>query len=119
MNALLIISHGSRRAASNEEVIALTETIRTTSESPVSCGFLELVTPTVSMAIDQLVAEGATTIQIFPHFLAAGAHVTHDIPHEIEKSKQAHPSVLFHMLPHLGSLKELPHLILGLTETDS
>ena len=112
--ALLIISHGSRRAASNEEVYALTECIRQMTDGmEVACAFLEITEPTVQQKIDELSENGVTSIQVFPHFLAAGAHVTSDIPREIEEAKARHPSINFSILPHLGAIKKLPELILG------
>jgi len=113
-NALLIISHGSRRAASNDEVAELTARVRANAgEMTVECAFLEITEPTVQQAIDQLAETGVTDIQVFPHFLAAGTHVSRDIPREIEVAKTKHPEITFNLLPHLGSLTELPGLMLG------
>lgn len=110
--ALLIISHGSRRAASNEEVFALTSRIRELTDGlRVECAFLEITEPTVQQKIDELAAAGVTDIQIFPHFLAAGSHVVNDIPREIEAGRKKHPDTSFSILPHLGSLTDLPTLI--------
>ena len=118
--ALLILSHGSRRAASNEEVFALTARIQAlNTEQTVVCAFLEITEPTVQQKIDELAAGGVTNIQVFPHFLAAGAHVTKDIPHEIETARQKHPGISFSILAHLGSLAELPALILKHVEAGS
>lgn len=115
--ALLIISHGSRRAASNEEVAELTARIRAAAGGmTVERAFLEITEPTVQQKIDELDADGVTDIQVFPHFLAAGAHVTSDIPREIEEAKARYPGINFSILPHLGSLTELPALILKTVE---
>lgn len=112
-SALLILSHGSRRAASNEEVFALADRMRELADGlTVECAFLEITEPTVQQKIDELAANGVTDIQIFPHFLAAGAHVTSDIPREIEGAQQKYPGLSFKVLPHLGALAELPALIL-------
>ena len=111
-NALLIISHGSRRAASNDEVAELTARVRASAgDMTVECAFLEITEPTVQQAVDKLAATGITDIQVFPHFLAAGTHVSRDIPREIEAAKTKHPEITFNLLPHLGSLPELPALI--------
>lgn len=150
-NALLIVSHGSRRAASNDEVTELTARIRelTTghaehafriqkrvidtgsldTEKPVlqnaaaatgltvECAFLEITEPTVQQAIDQLAETGVTDIQIFPHFLAAGTHVTRDIPREIETAQKRHPAINFSQMPHLGSLPGLGALVRNLLDS--
>jgi cobalamin biosynthesis Co2+ chelatase CbiK len=119
-DALLIISHGSRRAASNEETAALAGRIRERSGGlRVAYAFLELAEPTVQQAADQLVESGATGILIFPHFLAAGRHVIEDIPREIETAQNRHPTTRFRLLAHLGALSELPALILKTVKTES
>ena len=117
MKALLIISHGSRRKASNDEVFALTETLREQARGQiplVACAFLEIAHPTVQDAINQLVEQGADEIQIFPHFLAAGTHVTRDIPRELDAAAARHPNVAFSRLPHLGAMPGIPNQILNL-----
>jgi len=114
--ALLVISHGSRRAASNEEVFRLTNELRKnagTDLDRVVCAFLEITEPGIQSAIDELVADGATEIRVFPHFLAAGVHVVRDIPRELEKASARHPEIHITLRPHLGALPGLSSLILG------
>jgi sirohydrochlorin ferrochelatase len=117
MKALLVISHGSRRTASNEEVFRLTDDLRENFDaelSEVACAFLEITEPKVQSAIDELAAAGATEILVFPHFLAAGLHVARDIPRELETAGARHPGITFTLLPHLGALPGLSGLILKL-----
>lgn len=117
-NALLIISHGSRRAAANAEVADLTARVQASAEGlAVECAFLEISEPTVQQKIDALADSGVTDIQVFPHFLAAGAHVSRDIPREIQAAQEKHPTIQFTQLPHLGALSELPELITQSIET--
>ncbi len=118
--SLLIISHGSRRTASNKEVFALTAHIQELSaELSVECAFLEITEPTVQQKIDELADAGVTDIQIFPYFLAAGSHVTVDIPREIKLAQAKHPELTFSQLSHLGSLTELPEIIAQTIKTHS
>ena len=75
MHALLMIAHGSRRDASNEEVRALADRIADQAAGEfdqLACCFLELAEPLIPNAIDQLVSEGASHITVFPYFLAIG-----------------------------------------------
>lgn len=119
MNALLVISHGSRRDASNQEVFRLTDRLRKQEKLPlVACAFLEITEPGVQEAIDDLADGGATEILVFPHFLAAGTHVAKDIPRELKMAGQKHPGVSFSLLPHLGSLPGIPSLILDQLEDE-
>ena len=115
MHAFLLIAHGSRRAASNDEVRALANQIANEAEDQfdqLACCFLELAEPLIPDAINNLVEKGATQITLFPYFLAVGAHVAEDIPEAITEAKAQHPQVQFHMLPHLGKLASMPRLIL-------
>jgi len=54
MRALLIIAHGSRRAASNQEVIDLVGFLSTKTKDylNIAAAFLELATPSISESID-------------------------------------------------------------------
>ena len=77
MTSLLIIAHGSRRAASNDEVRALAAAVRTQpgqAYAHVDAAFLELAEPSIATGLAELAAKGATEIVAFPYFLAAGTH---------------------------------------------
>ena len=116
MKALLIISHGSRRTDSNDEVRRLTDRIRENAGPAfdhVACSFLELTSPLLESAIADLADAGVTEIIVFPYFLAAGTHVHHDIPNRIEEEKANHPQIQFEILPHLGALQGISTLILN------
>jgi sirohydrochlorin ferrochelatase len=115
MNAFLLIAHGSRRTASNDEVRALAQRIADQANGQfdqLACCFLELAEPLIPEAITQLVKSGAQQITVFPYFLAVGAHVAEDIPEAIEAAREHYPKITFNVLPHLGELPSMPHLIL-------
>lgn len=114
MKALLLIAHGSRKASSNQEVAELASKLAQHS-SPfehIAHGFLELTTPKVPDAIAQLVATGATEVTILPYFLAAGMHVTEDLPELLAKAQARYPDVRFTLLEHLGAAELMPSWIL-------
>ncbi|MDF7808247.1 CbiX/SirB N-terminal domain-containing protein [Pontiellaceae bacterium B12219] len=116
MRALLVVAHGSRRKESNDEVRRLTIRIEENSGPAfdlVSCAFLEISSPQIDSAIADLVDAGATTIKVFPYFLAAGTHVVQDIPRLIEEAEANYPSVHLEILPHLGALQGISTLILN------
>jgi sirohydrochlorin ferrochelatase len=116
MKALLVVAHGSRRKESNDEVRRLTTRIEKNSGPAfdlVSCAFLEISSPQIDSAIADLVDAGATTVKVFPYFLAAGTHVVADIPRLIEEEEANYPSVTFELLPHLGALQGISTLILN------
>lgn len=117
MKALVLIAHGSRRKASNEEVTTLTKVImqEINDEYPivVAC-FLELAEPLIPDALDHCAKQGATDICVVPYFLSAGRHVHEDIPAEVDKARKMHPDVPMTILPHIGGSPLMKDLIRGL-----
>jgi len=114
MKALVLVAHGSRRQASNEEVVALSKRIEENfkSEYPIiETGFLELAEPLIPDAIDQCVKKGATDVCVVPYFLSAGRHVQEDVPEEVDKARQMHPDIPMDVLPHIGGSAMMIELI--------
>jgi sirohydrochlorin ferrochelatase len=112
---LLIVAHGSRRAASNDEVRDLAERVRAL-RSPgidhVEAAFLELSEPSIPDGLERCVALGAGEIIVFPYFLAAGTHVAVDIPEAVEAFRERHPQVHVRLASHLGAVASMPRTIL-------
>jgi len=116
MKALVIVAHGSRREASNEEVIALSASVSTRLEEQfaiIGTGFLELAEPLIPDAIEQCILKGATDISVLPYFLSAGRHVQEDVPHEVKTVQQKYPNIKISLLSHLGGMPEVVSLICG------
>jgi len=106
MKALLLIAHGSRRAASNTEVINLAERLKTTcgQQYPIlQAGFLEITTPSIATAIENCVAAGASSITVLPYFLNSGVHVIKDIPDSIQQAQLRFPDIEIKMAAHIGA----------------
>lgn len=112
--ALVLVAHGSRRQASNQEVTNLTEQIARIMQPqyPIVCtGFLELAEPLIPDAIQKCIDQGAEQVKIIPYFLSAGRHVEEDIPAEIAKVQTNNPAVTLTLLPHIGGSKAMISLI--------
>lgn len=119
MKALLVVAHGSRRAASNDEVRQLTECMRRKSEGRfgiVHCAFLELAEPSIPDGIEHCINAGATHITVLPYFLSAGRHVAKDIPEEVAPKREAHPEVTIEIAPYLGAAESIPDLMLSMVD---
>ena len=78
--AVLLIAHGSRLDQANREAIEMASRIESQAGCRVHACFLEIATPTIEVAFEKAVEEGATEIVAVPFLLSAGAHVTRDIP---------------------------------------
>ncbi|MFH1153399.1 MAG: CbiX/SirB N-terminal domain-containing protein [Pseudomonadota bacterium] len=115
MKALLIVAHGSRRPASNDEIKYLASDVANLAGKKfdlVSHAFIQFTTPLLSDEIDALVNQGATDIIIFPYFIASGSHVVQDIPEGVQGAREKHPGIAVTILPHLGQSRGIKQLIL-------
>ncbi len=115
MQALVLIAHGSRRAASNQEVKDLASRLKHSATDRfqlVEPGFLELASPSIPQAIEACIEAGATSLVIVPYFLAAGRHVAEDIPRIVEPVAQQHRHVAIHIAEHIGASDSMSKLIL-------
>lgn len=113
--SLLVVAHGSRRAASNDEVRELTERVREAADArfvAIECAFLELAEPSIPDGIERLVAGGARQITVLPYFLAAGRHVIEDIPEQVAIKQREHGDVHIEIAPYLGTSQTMPQLLL-------
>jgi len=118
IRALLVVAHGSRRTASNEEVRQLADELRQAAGDAyehVECAFLELAAPSIPDGIDCCVQRGATEVVVLPYFLSAGRHVVKDIPEIVAESQARHPSVTLRIAPYLGQATTLVSSLLELS----
>lgn len=120
MNALLLVAHGSRRTESNEEIAALAAQMATRADGRfdiVEYAFLELATPSIPDGIEQCLQNGALSVSVLPYFLARGTHVVEDIPEQVAIKQKQYPDADIHITPYLGTVAELPDVLLDLAET--
>jgi sirohydrochlorin ferrochelatase len=113
--ALLLVAHGSRRAASNEEVRLLTERLagdETNDFDMVKSAFLELAEPSIADGIETCIQHGATHVVVFPYFLSAGRHVAEDIPAEVKIKQEQYPDIDIEIVDYLGLSIGMPSMIL-------
>lgn len=119
MKSLLLVAHGSRREASNEEIRQLTSQLAARAGSryqSVSCAFLELAEPSIPDGIEACIQQGAEEVIVLPYFLSAGRHVQEDIPREIAGKQQQHPTIPIRQAPYVGSAAGITELLLGVAE---
>ena len=115
MHALVMIAHGSRRQASNHEVMDLSCRLQRSASDRFQLfetGFLEIANPSIPEAIESCIHKGATCITVVPYFLSAGRHVVEDIPGIIEPLAQKHKAVRIHVTEHVGASDSMVRLIL-------
>lgn len=114
MKALLLVAHGSRRKASNDEVLGLARALGEAMGDRfdiVEGAFLELAAPTIPDGIRCCVNQGADAVVVVPYFLAAGTHVADDIPALVREAAAAYPDISLTVTPHIGASPLMTDLI--------
>lgn len=101
--AMVLIAHGSRIEAANEEVRVLARTLAARLGYPVIAAYLELADPSIPAAVDQALELDPSEILVLPYFLTQGRHVQEDIPAILAEKARAYPETPLKLLPYLGS----------------
>jgi len=115
MKHLVIVAHGSRRQASNDEVREVTQQFATQKHDfqQVSCAFLELDEPSIPQGIINAIEAGADEVVVLPYFLSAGRHVSEDIPEQVQLVRDKYPDVMIKIAPYLGASAQMPEILLA------
>lgn len=111
--ALLIMAHGSRAEAANDEFRALVERVAERQPDWVAvlpC-FLELARPSLQEALQQLEHQPVVTVYVYPLFFNGGKHVSRDIPAQLAEARRRHPHLNIELLDYFGSASELGELV--------
>lgn len=114
MKSILLISHGSRVDASNNEIIALAESLERKVEYPVQAAFLEIAEPSIMQGFDRLLEARADEIIVLPYFLSKGRHVTEDVPRIIGECRDAHPDIKVDYRDYIGAGDAMLELLVGM-----
>lgn len=111
---LLILGHGSKLAEANDTLRRVAGSIkeRASSYSKVVPAFLQMERPDFGAAVDALASDGVEDIVVMPYFLYPGAHVTKDLPAEIEAAKARHPQLRFAVTGNIGYHEKLIEIVL-------
>lgn len=115
MRAILLVDHGSRVASANAVVTDVAASLQATLGPAVLVAHAhqESAPPSIDVAIDALVARGATEILVVPFFLAPGRHATEDVPRLVREAAARHPSVRVETTapPLPGAVSELAAIV--------
>lgn len=96
MKTVLLVGHGSRVPAGNEELLRFTGQLAARRpELKIETCFIELASPSILGGIAKCVEDGAIQIYIVPIILFAAGHSKLDIPMAIDEAKRKYPGVEF------------------------
>lgn len=94
ITAIIIVDHGSRRAASNDMLHRAADRFAVDSRYPiVEPAHMELAEPSIATAFDLCVQRGAKRVIVFPYFLSPGRHWTEDIPALVTAAAKKHTAI--------------------------
>lgn len=100
---VVVVDHGSRRAASNKQLEAFAEAYaEATGRAIVEAAHMELAEPTIGEAFKNCVARGANFIVVAPFFLSPGRHIQEDIPQLVADAAREHEGVKYLISAPIG-----------------
>lgn len=112
--AVLLIAHGSRRAAANQDLVQLAQQVADSGGYQiVEVSYLELAEPNIAAGGRNCVKRGARRVLLMPYFLSAGVHVVNDMEEQRSALAAEFPNVEFQLCPHLGLHPLMVEIVLG------
>ena len=108
MQAIVLFAHGARDPRWAEPFEAVAARVRAGAPGcQVVIAFLELMPPTLGEAVDTLVADGASRIDVVPLFLGTGGHLRKDLPPLVDAQRARHGAVAIHLHAAIGEHVEV------------
>ncbi|HBK44189.1 MULTISPECIES: CbiX/SirB N-terminal domain-containing protein [unclassified Polynucleobacter] len=103
MKALILFGHGARDARWREPFDRLKEKwVAQRSNVLVGLAFLELMEPSLEMAVSSLVSKGAKEITVLPVFFGQGGHLRNDFPTLLAACREKFPQITLSTTPAVG-----------------
>ncbi|MBI3838860.1 MAG: sirohydrochlorin chelatase [Planctomycetia bacterium] len=105
---LLLVGHGSRERAGNDEFLATARLVAELAPDwAVEPSFLEFAEPSITPGFEALVRRGVRRVVVVPVLLFSAGHMQRDIPAAISAVAVKYPGVSVRQAEHLGCHAEL------------
>jgi precorrin-8X/cobalt-precorrin-8 methylmutase len=118
LTAVLVIAHGSRLKAANEDLYGVVRWLRATDRwDVVGPCFLQFEEPNLGQAVEQVISQGAKRMVLVPFLLFPGNHMQRDIPEEVEALRKRYPHVEILLTRHLGIDERLAQMVIERIES--
>ncbi len=105
---LILFGHGARDARWREPFDRLhAKLVALLPDCAVRLAFLELMTPSVSDAIDELAGAGVEAITVVPVFFGQGGHLRRDLPVLVDACRARHPGVEIRTSTAVGEVESV------------
>ena len=94
MKAIVLFGHGARDARWREPFDRLAALWKAQhSSTPVQLAFLEMMGPSLEVAVASLVSAGASEVVVVPVFFGQGGHLRNDFPVLLNSCREKFPQV--------------------------
>ena len=101
--AVLLIAHGSKQPAANQDLEWLADELRAGGAyAPVEFAYLQIAQPTIPEAARRCAEQGATEVLMLPYLLSAGVHATRDLERFRQEFAQEYSAIRFVLCAPLG-----------------
>jgi sirohydrochlorin cobaltochelatase len=108
VRGIVLFAHGARDPEWARPFERIRDRVRASRpECPIELAYLDFMRPTLEEAAAALVEEGASSIMVFPLFMAQGGHLKDDLPRRVEALRQARPHLPICMETALGDVPEI------------
>ena len=108
MKGIVLFAHGARDPEWARPFERIRDRIRATRpEHPIALAYLEAMRPTLAEAVAAVVEEGASSVTVFPLFMAQGGHLKEDLPRMLEPVRASHPHVPVSLESAVGDVPEI------------
>ncbi|MFO0011667.1 MAG: sirohydrochlorin chelatase [Planctomycetota bacterium] len=112
--AILVVGHGTRKAAGADQLRQLVESMRQQAPgAPLFESFLELAEPSIEEALERVAASGLRRVKVVPVLLFAAGHAKSDIPDAVAAAASKLGIEVLGQSPPLGTGR----CVLELSET--
>jgi sirohydrochlorin cobaltochelatase len=103
MRGIVLFAHGARDPQWARPFEEVRDRVRASRpEYPIALAYLEIMAPTLEEAIAALAAEGASSVTVFPLFMAQGAHLRQDLPRILAAIRESYPHLPISLESALG-----------------
>ena len=115
--AVLVIAHGSRLKAANEDLYGIVRWLRAAGRwDVVEPCFLQFEEPNLAQAVERAVIQGANKLVLVPFLLFPGNHLQRDIPEEVDALRKKYPQAEISLTRHLGIDERLAQMVIERVE---
>ncbi|KRQ85920.1 Sirohydrochlorin cobaltochelatase [Caloramator mitchellensis] len=94
MEAILLISHGSRSNEAEKTFFRVAEEFEKFIGMKVYPTFMEFNRPGIEMAIENMYSDGVRKIIAMPYFLYSGIHIKEDVPEMLKCAKEKYNDLI-------------------------